>query len=146
MFLEKLPDLELAIMKESVDKIIAGLPLLECLRCFRKVKLACFGQKLQYGYKELISNFSKSYRNIGIKCMTITPKVHIVIVEHHVVEFFNEMGDNDNGLGWYSEQAFESMHHDMKIEWNRVKISDISHPDFGRKLLSFVTSYNAKHI
>ena len=70
--------------------------------------------------------------------MTITPKVHIV--EHQIIDFFKEKGDLQHELGWYSEQAFESMHHDIKKEWERVKISDITHPDFGGKLLNFVIS------
>ena len=76
--------------------------------------------------------------------MTITPNIHIV--EHHLVDFFREMEDSKHGLGWYSEQAFEAMHYDMLQEWERVKISDHNHPDFGAKLLKFVLGYNARHL
>ena len=144
MFLEKLPVLELAIMNENDDKKITGLRLLESLRCFRQVKLSCFGQELKNGYQESIIKFSEAYRSLDIDGMTITPKIHII--EHHITDFLNIKEENNRGLGWFSEQAFESMHHDMQKEWNRVKISDITHPDFGRKLLNFVVSYNAKHI
>ncbi len=76
--------------------------------------------------------------------MTITPKINIV--EHHLIDFFSQMDETDHGLGWYSEQSFEAMHHDMKEEWNRVKICDPDHPDFGLKLYNFVVAYNARHI
>ena len=59
--------------------------------------------------------------------------------------FFKDR-DNKFGLGWYSEQCFESMHSDMRQEWDRVKVSDKNHPDFKEKLLNFVCAYNAKHI
>ena len=71
--------------------------------------------------------------------MTITPKIHIV--EHHLLDFFNKIGEKGRGLGWYSEQGFEAMHHDMKQEWERVKICDPDHPDFGKRLLEFVLAY-----
>ena len=68
--------------------------------------------------------------------MTITPKVHIV--DHHLSDFCKEMGEAKYGLGWYSEQSFEAMHHDMMQEWERAKI-------FYHKL-NFVLEYNARHM
>ena len=76
--------------------------------------------------------------------MTITPKVHIV--DHHLSDFCKEMGEAKYGLGWYSEQSFEAMHHDMMQEWERAKIFYHNHPDFGPKLLNFVLEYNARHM
>ena len=140
-FLKKLPQLEQAIMKESDQLKVEGLPLLQSLREFRKVQESCFGQHLQEGYEHHIKEFSKIYK--ALDNMTITPKVHIV--EHHLLDFFREM-DTEHGLGWYSEQCFEAMHHDMKEEWERVKIADHNHPDFGAKLFKFVIGYNARHI
>lgn len=142
MFLKKLPQLEQAIMQESDQLKVEGLPLLQSLRQFRKVQEACFGQYLQEGYEQTIQEFSKMYKSLDN--MTITPKVHIV--EHHLSDFFKEMGEAKYGLGWYSEQSFEAMHHDMMQEWERVKISDPNHPDFGPKLLKFVLGYNARHM
>lgn len=142
MFLKKLPQLEQEIMQESDQLKIEGLPLLESLRCFSKVQDACFGQELKEGYENCIEQFSKVYRSLDN--MTITPKIHIV--EHHLLDFFNKIGEKGRGLGWYSEQGFEAMHHDMKQEWERVKICDPDHPDFGKRLLEFVLAYNARHI
>ena len=144
MFLKKLPDLEQAIMKESDELKVAGLPLLGSLRSFRKVQDACFGQVLQEGFEDSITDFSKVYRSLDMESMTITPKIHIV--EHHLVDFFNEIGDIEHGLGWYSEQGFEAMHYDMMQEWKRVQICDPNHPEFGKRLLDFVIAYVARHI
>ena len=63
------------------------------------------------------------------------------------------------GMGYFSEQAFESMHHDIryfipfkyflkinvKVTWDNVKVSP-SHKEYGEKLRNFVAAYNAKHI
>ena len=50
--------------------------------------------------------------------MLITPKIHIV--EHHIVDFL-KMKHEEHGLGWWSEQAFEAMHSDMKRSGKRFK-------------------------
>ena len=60
MFLEKLPHLELAIMNEKDDLKIAGLAILESLRCFKQVKTDCFGQILRKGYHDSIRKFSQT--------------------------------------------------------------------------------------
>ena len=49
------------------------------------------------------------------------------------------------GLGYYSEQPFEAMHHDAKVLWERVKVGT-AHPDVERTSKDFVVSYNSKHI
>lgn len=145
MFLKKLPILEQAIMKESDDLKVSGLALLESLRSFQKVQETCFGQFLKEGYESSISEFSRVYKALDMEKMTITPKIHII--EHHLVDFFNEVGGTEqHGLGWYSEQGFEAMHYDMMQEWKRVQICDPGHPDFGKKLLDFIVAYNARHI
>ena len=57
--------------------------------------------------------------------ITVTPKVHLFnnfqahIVFQHIQEFLQLVNDDaslpDVGLGYFSEQAFESMHHDVKV-------------------------------
>ena len=49
------------------------------------------------------------------------------------------------GLGFWSEQAFESVHADFKVEWSKVKVSS-DHPDFLDKMLSCMSRYVARHI
>ena len=50
-----------------------------------------------------------------------------------------------SGLGYYSEQAFESVHCDFKTEWEKVKV-DVQHPDYQKKLATTLSRYVAKHI
>ena len=77
----------------------------------------------------------------------MTPKVHIVF--QHIIEFLDlvnrDTEDMPKGLGYFSEQAFESVHSDMAIQWDKVKVGK-HHAEFGQRLKSFVISYNAKHI
>ena len=116
--------------------------MLESLRSFGKVQEACFGQELKEGYEQRIKEFSQVYRSLEDK--RITPKVHIV--EHHIIDFFRETREKEHGLGFYSEQGFEAMHHDMKQEWDRVKINDRNHSDLAKRLLDFVIAYNGRYI
>ena len=44
------------------------------------------------------------------------------MVEHHIVEFLALKGEAA-GLGFYSEQAMEAVHHDFKVNVLTVRIS-----------------------
>ena len=49
------------------------------------------------------------------------------------------------GLGFYSEQAMESMHKELKTEWGADMV-DVKHPKYGEKLLKTTVQINGKHI
>ena len=66
------------------------------------------------------------------------------MVMTHVKQFL-EMKADGKGLGYWSEQAFESVHADFKEMWETVKV-DIDHPEFLTKLLSCVIRWNSRHI
>ena len=116
-----------------------GLPFVETLRLLDKVVTACFGQTLAPDYEKHIENFSKQYRTLGI---SVTPKVHVI--EKHVVEFLKRKGEVA-GLGFWSEQAMESGHHDFKLEWEKVKVSP-NHEEYGQRLLGTIVRYAGKHL
>ena len=69
-------------------------------------------------------------------------QVHIL--ESHVVEFLRSKGEK-HGMGFYSEQAMESMHYELREEWGVQKL-DINHPNYGDKLKGVVARINGKHI
>lgn len=106
---------------------------------FNSVVIACFGQELQPNFKEEIIQFEALYRELSI---SVTPKVHLVL--EHAHEFL-ESKNFVAGLGAWSEQAMESVHHDLKIEWERTKVKT-SHPDFEKKFLECLVKYNSKHV
>ena len=108
-FLKKIDVLEREIMKEDDEVKVAGLQYIQVFRALREVQEACFSMVLMPDFKVKINLFSNLYRQLGI---TVTPKVHIL--ESHIIDFYEITGEKV-GLGFFSEQGFESMHHDMKV-------------------------------
>ena len=66
------------------------------------------------------------------------------MLESHVEEFLKMKGE-EHGLGFYSEQAMESMHKELKKEWGADKV-DVKHSSYGKNLKSTVVRINGKHI
>ena len=143
-FLDKLDLLESQLQSKDSLVIVQGMPFVQALRAFKDVVEQCFKVNLDPDYKTSISNFKKQYLDLEI---SVTPKVHIVF--QHIIEFLDlvnrDTEDMPKGLGYFSEQAFESVHSDMAIQWDKVKVG-MHHAEFGQRLKSFVISYNAKHI
>ena len=106
---------------------------------FDQVVVACFGQDLDPCFRASIKEFENLYRSLGI---SVTPKVHCVF--QHVTEFL-EMTGLKTGLGAWSEQAMESVHHDLRLEWERSKVGP-NHPNYAEQLFSTIVRYNSKHI
>ena len=118
-----------------------GQPIIETMKAFNDVVESCFGKELVEGYKEKISVFKDCYMSL---VLSITPKVHIVF--QHITEFLAMRStlEEKKGLGYWSEQAFEAMHHDVKVESAGLLVSD-THPEYAQKLKQFIVRYNAKH-
>ena len=112
-FLRCIDKLEVLLMRECPDRIVEAMPYIVVLKAFDKVVHSCFGVTLVEGYKENITMFSKLYRELGI---TVTPKVQ------HITDFMALKGEAA-GLGFYSEQAMESVHQDFKVILRAVHIS-----------------------
>lgn len=85
--------------------LIGCLKFVRVLQEFHLVVKACFTNKLDPMYLTHIANFKRSYLDLGI---SVTPKVHAVY--HHIKDFCSK---NQHGLGFYSEQTIESVHHDF---------------------------------
>ena len=117
---------------------LAVLKYVQVFDDFKKVVSSCFGNNLSKNYKAHIAAFRKSYTDLGV---SITPKVHIVFF--HVQEFCDK---NGLGLGFFGEQAMESVHYDfLKSSWEMNKVA-ANHQDYPKKLLRAVCSYNALHV
>ena len=69
-------------------------------------------------------------------------QVHVI--ETHVVEFLKMKGEIA-GLGFWSEQSMESGHHDFKLEWEKVKVSE-NHAEYAERLFNTVVRYAGKHL
>ena len=66
------------------------------------------------------------------------------MLESHVQEFIVSKGEVA-GMGFWSEQAMESCHHDFKMEVENDKLSSAS-PEYLERLLQIVVRYNSKHL
>ena len=66
------------------------------------------------------------------------------IIEEHISEFLASK-DNKHGLGKWSEQAFESAHHDYKA-YLAKEMTDSKSSTYGRELLHAIVCYNSKHL
>jgi hypothetical protein len=144
-FLKTTHSLELELRKVSPELFMKGLPFTRTLKAFDNVVHSCFGAILLEGWQDHIAEFSACYSVLTSSKgnpISITPKVHMVMT--HVKQFL-EMKADGKGLGYWSEQAFESVHADFKEMWETVKV-DIDHPEFLTKLLSCVIRWNSRHI
>ena len=106
----------------------------------------CFGMELLSGFQKAIDNFSALFRELGTTRIPL--KMHIL--ESHVVTFLERQegfGYGGKGLGWWSEQASESVHSDWKKLWlGRKYVRAISHPDYDEQLLKCGVKYNSNHL
>ena len=139
-FLTKVEDLEARMQEDlSRDMLDVAEKYIQAFKKLRAVVKGCFGQALSPDYPQRIEEFMIQYRSLGI---SIPLKVHIL--ETHVHEFLLMKGEK-YGLGFYSEQAMESMHQELKMDWGADMV-DIKHPTFGPRLRKTVVRINGKHI
>lgn len=122
------------------DDILGSLIL--AFDALKVVKDTCFGMDLAPDYKEHIQNYKDRYLSTKLK---VSPKAHALFV--HVSEFLDLMHKDypKRGLGFWSEQASESVHYDFKDFWEKgYKLSPI-HKNYARNLLDCLTVYNSRH-
>lgn len=98
----------------------------------------CFGNLLRSTFEKSIENFKKNYLSCEIP---VTPKVHAIFF--HVLDFCKE---NNCSLGFYSEQAVESIHYDFNKIWSNYFVKNRENPRYDNSLLRAVQQFNARHI
>ena len=135
---------------EEVGKLPKAEPVIKLLESFSVLVTKTFGFKLESGYKDAIAKFSSAYRKLNRedpKTFAITPKIHIVMF--HVLQYLEllngETGE-ERGLGYFSEQAFESVHSDMARMWENGRKVSASHKDFRETLRKFLVAYNSNNL
>ena len=128
------------LLKDASALDIGG-PSLDALRAFNEVVAACFKVTLQPDFQAKIKAFEACYLKLDL---SVTPKVHAVCV--HVPQFLQRNGEGKKGLGYWSEQASESVHRD----WDKLWVDSsykraLSHKDYQKKLLACAIRYNSRH-
>ena len=103
-----------------------------------------FGNYVEEGWVDAIARFCASYR--ALDKITFPPKYHLV--ESHLQEFLERRwAQNPDykgfGLGYWSEQQFEAVHHNFTDSWDRFKVGK-DHEGYGDALLNCIMSYDAK--
>ena len=98
----------------------------------------CFGNDLKPKFARSIEKFKISYLSTNI---SVTPKIHAIFF--HVLDFCQE---NNHSLGFYSEQAVESIHHDFKTIWSNYLIKNRGDPRYDDSLLTAIQQFNARHL
>ena len=136
--LKSLDQLESLLKREGA--VEAGQPALHALQAFYQVVQSCFGDGLELNFQEKINEFGTCYLKLGLP---VTPKVHAILV--HVPQFLTRNSKQKKGLGYWSEQASESVHHDWDALWGDYK-RPITHKEYKDKLLACAIRYNSRHI
>ena len=62
-----------------------------------------------------------------------------------MAEFLEMMGGN-RGLGFFSEQAMEGFHQELKSEWKGATKVDRSNEHYGENLRQTTVRINGKHL
>ena len=142
MFLKSAEKLRAAYMEAGL--LEKALPYIECLEALSEVVDSCFGMELKNDYEETIARFKSLYLELPI---SVTPKVHCIFF--HVTEYIKIINKDEGsnfGLGYMSEQAFESIHSNLRKKWeNGIKVSS-QNRNYGIRLLNFIVAYNSNNI
>ena len=99
---------------------------------------ACYGQELHPDFEEKIEKFTEAYLSLKIN---VTLKIHAVM--HHVTKFCHL---TSRGVGPWSEQSSEAIHHDFKQTWKRFKINNTQNKNYGKHFLQAVSTYISQHL
>ena len=113
-------------------------PFVQAFEAFNSVVSSCYGKTLLPDYVTNLEYFKEKYLALSIN---VTPKIHAVM--YHVEEFCSQTG---MGLGPWSEQTSEALHHDFNRMWENFKIKDMDHPSYSTNLLRAVSMYNSQHL
>ena len=122
---------------DALEEMRCSFEYVDVLRKFKSVVDKGYGMTLDENFLSAIEDFSTAYKRLGIR---ITPKVHAVMF--HVSEFCET---HDKGLGFWSEQASESVHSDFEKIWVRYKVGQ-HNKTYDTQLLKAVQDYCNKHL
>ena len=118
------------------------MPFVDTFRSLNKVRISCFGNKLDPDYNNVLEEFKANVMtmvqmpNLGVN---ITPKMHFIFF--HVSDWCENSND---GLGLVSEQAGESIHHEFRSYFQNYQ--HLPGKSNGEKMLRAVQSFNAKQV
>ena len=116
--------------------------IVNSFKYLKSVKAACLGSGLLPEYELTINECKEAYVKHGLR---VSPKVHALI--KHTWKFLSLMSSSNpnKGLGFWTEQASESVHYDFKQFWESgLKVSS-SLKDYPQILFKAMVTYNFRH-
>ena len=131
----------------SLDKLLEYLPtalhgyvdVFNALRDINQKLMTVAGPP--ENYVEIIDQFSDAAKRNKIK---LTPSIHAIL--SHIKDFYKLAG-TEFGLGLYSEQAGEHVHHDFEDRvWESAYKRHVEHKQYGPQLKQAVSKYNSEHL
>ena len=80
--------------------------------------------------------------------LNVIPKLHALFV--HIKQFIKDKKETHNvefGLGFYSEQSFESIHHVVNVKWAGGGFKrPMNHPDYSQNLENCVVTISSENV
>lgn len=116
-------------------------PYISAFKAMNKVVHGCFStKKVSTDINKHLEELSKCF--YAIPNLSETLKIHILL--NHVEDSIDFI--NNQGLGLWSEQAGESIHHEFSKYWQKYKINSINSYSYSSRLKSAVVECSSRHI
>ena len=119
--------------------------VLQCMEAIDRVRDACFGQTLDDNFEAEIRTLGRLWLKLGL---SVTLKAHTLFA--HVAQFLHyqhEQSGIPRGLGYWSEQASETVHHNFELFWEGGYKRQLSlKQDYIDQGLKCISTYASKHI
>ena len=116
-------------------------PFINCFKTMDKIVTSCFSMKRKDD--NLSNNINELKKHLSATTISETLKIHVLLV--HLDQCLNFL-ENKRGLGFWSEQAGESVHRVFKKFWSRRKMNLISDPKYITRLKAAVVEFTSKHL
>ena len=118
------------------------LPYVRAYKAMDKLVNSCFScKKVTEDVVPILQELIESYMDLGL---SVTLKMHVIFC--HLLPALCNPALEGRGLGYVSGQAGESIHHEFKIFWNKLKINSLDNDRYGENLKRAVIEFSSKHI
>lgn len=117
------------------------IPFVNTFKTMDKIVGACFSVR-QVDSTDLEKNICELKKNFEATGVSESLKIHVLLFHiQHSLSFLN-----GSGLGLWSEQAGESVHHDFMKYWSKYILNNIHDVRYGDRLCKAVVEYSSRHI
>lgn len=118
------------------------VPYINAYKAMDKLVNSCFTSgKVEPAYSSHLNELRRALESIENVSKTL--KIH-VLLEH--LEQCLQFIDNDNGLGFWSEQSGEAVHHKFLEFWSRYKMNFMNDESYASQLQKAVTEFSSLHL